>query len=29
MSVMGTCKSVTITKDDTILMEGAGSKSEI
>jgi len=26
MSVLGTCKSVIVSKDDTILMEGAGSK---
>lgn len=26
MSVLGTCKSVIISKDDTIIMEGAGSK---
>ena len=26
MSVLGTCKSVLVSKDDTIIMEGAGSK---
>lgn len=29
MSVLGTCKTVSISKDDTIIMEGAGSKLEI
>lgn len=29
MSVLGTCKNVIISKDDTIIMEGAGGKKEI
>lgn len=28
-SVLGTCKEVIITKDDTIMLHGAGTKEEI